>query len=195
MPAPTVSALRERSRDRVEVELDGEPWRVVPAVAVVRAGLAVGRPLDRVRARQLGRELRRVRALTRAARVLAAGDRSRRELVERLDRAGLPADAREQALASLERAGLVDDERLARSRADAMARRGYGDAAIRADLGRRGIAPAVAGEAIEALDPEPERARRLLERGGAGPRELRRLAARGFDRETVRELAGFADET
>jgi hypothetical protein len=32
----------------VAVELDGRPWRVLPADAVVRAGLAVGRRLDRL---------------------------------------------------------------------------------------------------------------------------------------------------
>ena len=65
--SPVVTALRERPRDRVEVELDGAPWRVVPAEAVVRAGLAPGRPLDRASARALGRELRRLQALVNQA--------------------------------------------------------------------------------------------------------------------------------
>jgi hypothetical protein len=57
-----ITALREKPRGRVEIHLDGEPWRLVPADAVVRAGLAVGRTLDRATARDLGRELRRARA-------------------------------------------------------------------------------------------------------------------------------------
>ena len=37
-----VSALRAEPRGRVAVELDGASWRVLPAEAVIRAGLAVG---------------------------------------------------------------------------------------------------------------------------------------------------------
>ena len=53
-----VTALHERPRGRVEIQLDGAPWRLVPADAVVRSGLSVGRALDRETARTLGRELR-----------------------------------------------------------------------------------------------------------------------------------------
>ena len=81
---PVVTALRERPRGRVEIELDGAPWRLVPTDAVVRSGLFVGRALDRETARSLGRELRRAEALTRALRALTARDRSRRALDERL---------------------------------------------------------------------------------------------------------------
>jgi SOS response regulatory protein OraA/RecX len=80
-----------------------------------------------------------------------------------------------------------------RSRAEALARRGYGDAAIRADLARRGVATETAAEAVAALAPEPERARRLVERDGGDVRALRRLRARGFEAESLRDLAAFAD--
>lgn len=187
-----VTALRELPRGRVEVQLDGEPWRTLPADVVVRAELFVGRALDRPAARTLARELRRSGALRRATRALAAHDRSRRTLDERLARAGVTAAAREEALGALERAGIVDDARVARSRAQALAERGYGDAAIRSALEREGIPDAAAAAALTALEPESERARALLARG-AGPREVRRLAARGFDAEMLTELAGFAD--
>ncbi|HET7567186.1 MAG TPA: RecX family transcriptional regulator [Gaiellaceae bacterium] len=187
-----VTALRELPRGRVEVQLDGEPWRTLPADAVVRAGLGVGRALDRPTARTLARELRRSGALRRATRALAVRDRSRGALEERLTRAGVTPAAREEALGALERAGLVDDARVARSRAESLAERGYGDVAIREALEREHVPEAVAADAVASLTPEPERARSLLA-GGAGPRELRRLAARGFDPETLAELSGFAD--
>src|SRR5436189_1674 len=47
----TVTALRARPNGRVAVDLDGGPWRTLPAEPVVRAGLAVGLELDRERAR------------------------------------------------------------------------------------------------------------------------------------------------
>lgn len=187
-----ITALRERPRARVEVELDGAPWRVVPVGAVVRAGLAVGRTLDRETARALGRELRRAQALGDAVRVLRHRDVSRRRLEERLERRGARPDARTEALAALERAGLVDDARVAAGRARTLAERGWGDAGIRAALEADGIEGAHVSEAVDALEPERERARRLL---GPAPdaRGLRRLAAKGFDAATLEDLAPFAE--
>lgn len=187
-----VTALRERPRDRVEVELDDRSWRVLPAAAVVRAGLAVGRPLDRATARDLARELRRTRALGDAARALRHRDLSRARLDERLQRRGAGTAARTAALDTLEQAGLVDDARVAASRARSLAERGYGNAAIRAALEHEQVAAEQVEAALESLEPEAQRARRLL---GPAPdvRVLRRLAARGFDLEALADLAGFAE--
>jgi SOS response regulatory protein OraA/RecX len=192
---PTVTGLREQKHGRVVVELDGRQWRVLPVEAVVRTGLAVGLPLDRVRARQLAREIRRARALSQATRTLAASARSRGELEQRLARSGHVGAAREDAIESLGRAGLIDDARLAESRAEVLARRGYGDAAIRADLRRRRIADETSAHAIAALEPELTRVGRLLVGKEITPSLLRRLAGRGFSRETLEEVgSAFAPE-
>ncbi|HEY8030151.1 MAG TPA: RecX family transcriptional regulator [Gaiellaceae bacterium] len=166
-----VTALRERPRGRVDVELDGAPWRSLPADAVVRTGLLVGRALDRSTARTLARELRRTDALTRAARVLRHRDLSRRALAERL-----PAPAREDALETLERGGYLDDTRAAAARASSLAGRGWGDEGIRFRLGQEGFAGEPLEAALAALEPEHERARSLAAKG----RSERWLAARGF---------------
>ena len=71
---------------------------------------------------------------------------------------------------TLERAGLVDDARVAATRAESLAERGFGDAAIRYDLEREGIAGDLIEEALGGLEPEPERARALMERRGDGGR-------------------------
>jgi regulatory protein len=189
-----ITALREQPRGRVEVELDGRPWRLLPADAVVRAGLVAGRVLDRETARLLGRELRRARALNDAVRLLRHRDVSRRRLDERLQRRGAGAAARADALGVLERAGLVDDRRVAANRARALAERGYGDAAIRCALEEEGIAGELAEASLAGLEPEQERALRVL-----GPRRdpqaIRRLAAKGFGADLLAELAGFAEGT
>ena len=191
----TVTGLRERKGGRVAVELDGRPWRVLPVDAVVRVGLTVGRRLDRPTARELGREVRRAKALAAATRTLATSDRSRRALEQRLARAGHSAAAREDAIAALDGTGLVDDVRLALSRAELLARRGYGDAAIRTDLRRRLIPPEAAADAVAALEPERDRVRSLHECQNVTPALLRRLAGRGFARDTLDELAdSFARE-
>jgi SOS response regulatory protein OraA/RecX len=191
----TVTGLRERKRGRVAVELDGRPWRVLPTDAVVRAGLVVGRPLDRPTARELARELRRARALAQATRLLAPSGRSRGELEQRLSRGRHPGLAREEAVGALERAGVLDDARLAETRAEQLARRGYGDAAIRSDLRRRLIPAEEAAAAVAALEPELGRIRVLVEGQTVTPALLRRLAGRGFSRDTLEEIAAaFAQE-
>src|SRR5436190_11043133 len=118
---PRVTALRPRGRDRVAVELDGRPWRELPGDAVVRAGLRDGLELDRERLRLLRRELRRSDALTVASRTLRRRDASRCELDARMAGADVPPAARADALALLTDTGVVDDARLARATADALA--------------------------------------------------------------------------
>jgi SOS response regulatory protein OraA/RecX len=192
-----VTALDECARDRVRVELDGAPWRELPADAVVRAGLAVGRELDRPALRVLRRELRRSEALARAALALRHGDLSAAALRARLDRASVAPAARDDALATLAAAGLVDDRRFATGRADALARRGWGDAAIGADLERRGVSAELVAAALAALPDEVERARPLMRgRSGSPARTGRFLAGRGFSQETLEALltVEIADE-
>ena len=191
---PVITALRERPRGRVEVELDGVPWRLVPAEAVARSGLSVGRALDREAARTLGRELRRAEALGIALRALRHRDLSRSRLEERLSRRGARAEAKTDALEALERAGLVDDGRVASSRAEALAARGYGDAAIRFKLEDEGLAAGLVAEALAGLEPEAVRAGKLLDHRGRGPASVRWLASRGFDPGSLEDVAGFADE-
>jgi len=186
---PTVTGLREEKRGRVAVELDGGPWRVLPVGVVVQVGIAVGSRLDRPTARELARSMRCARALAAATRSLAASDRSQQALERRLAQAGHSAAARGDAVAALARAGVVDDGRLALNRAELLARRGYGDAAIRADLRRRLVADETAADAVSALEPERERIRGLLTGQTVTPGLLRRLAARGFSHDTLDEVA------
>ena len=193
---PTVTALRDNRRGRIAVELDGAPWRVLPVDVVVRAGLAEGRSLDRTVLRVLRRELRRSEALHVAGRALRHRDLSRLGLAERLERASVAPAAAAESLAALERAGLVDDRRVARIRAGSLAERGYGNEAIRHRLLAEGLGEALVEEALGGLEPETERARLLIERRGPGPRTARYLAGRGFGEEAVEAAleAGFGQE-
>jgi SOS response regulatory protein OraA/RecX len=125
-----------------------------------------------------------------AARALRHRDRSRRQVDERLARAGVEDDQRADALTALERIGYVDDARFAGQRASSLADRGYGDDAIRALLAADGIAPDIAGEAVGALRPEAERAAEIVASLGASPRTAARLARKGFGEDTVEAAAG-----
>jgi len=189
---PRVTALRLADRGRVRVELDGEPWRTLPAAAVVAAGLSAGVELDRPRARALRRALRRAAALSGATAALARRDRSTADLDDELARRGVGGPERAGALETMTRLGYLDDRRFASGRAAALARRGYGDEAIRFDLARRRVPVEQVEPALAALAPEPERARGLLARL-QGARSARALAARGFSPETIESLLGVSD--
>jgi SOS response regulatory protein OraA/RecX len=189
---PTVTALRDDRRGRVAVELDGAPWRVLPVDVVVRASLAEGRSLDRPALRLLRRELRRAEALHVAGRALRHRDLSRRRLSDRLEQADVPPAAAAESLAALERAGALDDVRLARVRAHALADRGYGDQAIRHRLLAEGLDHGLVGEALAELPGEAERAAPLIQRRGAGPRTARYLAGRGFGEDALEAALGAA---
>jgi SOS response regulatory protein OraA/RecX len=189
---PVVTALRAERRDRVAVELDGSPWRLLPSEVVVRAGLAPGLTLDRPALRALRRELRRAEALGVATSALRRRDLSSHGLAERLERAGVAPAAQEESLATLGRAGLVDDERFCRNRAAALAERGFGDAGIRHDLAQQGVSTSLVEAALLELEPEGERARTVIERRGSGPRTARYLAGKGFGEDAIE--AAFAPD-
>lgn len=187
---PTVTGLRDDGRGRVAVELDGAAWRTLPVEVVVRAGLSEGRTLDRPALRLLRRELRRAEALAVAGRALRARDLSEQRLAERLAGAAVAPAAVAESLDLLTGAGLVDDGRFARGRAQVLAERGYGDAAIEHDLERQGVAGELVKAALEELPDELERARKLVERRGQGARTARYLAAKGFGEDAVQAAAG-----
>ncbi|MBD0317665.1 MAG: RecX family transcriptional regulator [Thermoleophilia bacterium] len=187
---PELTALRRAGEGRVALELDGRPWRVVPDDVVVRAGLAAGLDLDRPALRRLRGELRRAEARASAARALAQRDLSAGRLRERLARAGVRGAAAVEAIDVLERSGVVSDERLARARAQALAERGYGDAAIAARLEDDGVGREHAEAALAELLPESERASAFVRPEGDPARAARRLARRGFRRESIETALG-----
>jgi SOS response regulatory protein OraA/RecX len=124
-------------------------------------------------------------ALDLAARALARRDFSERGLRDRLVRAGVDPGELEEAITTLRETGLLDDERFAAGRAQALAGRGKGDAAIRFDLARQGVGSEAVATTLAGLEPEAERAERLIARLGQGPKTARLLAGRGFSAEAI----------
>lgn len=138
-------------------------------------------------------EARAVDAFDVAVRALGAADRTAAELDARLERKGVPAPDREEALERLGRLGYLDDGRVARNRAEQLAARGSGDALVRDDLGRRGVGADEIEAALAELEPEPERAARLVAERGLNPKTARYLASRGFAGETIAALVARDD--
>jgi regulatory protein len=191
---PKVTALYPERRDRVRVELDGEPWRTLPAGAVVAVGLLVGTVLDRERARDLRRAVRRSEALRDAAAALSRRDHSAAGLGAVLEQRGLAAPERREAVETLARLGYVDDARFAARRAATLAARGHGDEAIRFDLDRQGLDHEQVEVALATLDPERERASAIAARTSDPlPKTARRLATKGFSAESIESALGLLD--
>ena len=110
-------------------------------------------------------------ARDRALNLLSFRDRSRRELEQRLLRAGYEPDEVLEAIGGLERVGLVDDERFARAIVEQHAgRRLAGRRAVAAALFTKGVDRETAAAALRDLDePGAERERaEALARSRAG---------------------------
>lgn len=129
-----------------------------------------------------------------ALRLLARRDYAARDLERRLAGRGLSPAATRAALGQLHEHGLLDDARYARGRAAALAARGAGNALIRHDLERSGVALEEVEEVLASLEPERVRAEAIVRRRGGGPRTARYLRSKGFDDELVRVLVARGRE-
>jgi len=185
---PEITRLREISASNVLVELDGAPWRKIPLSAAVRAGLSVGKRLEREDLRLLGRELRRADALTKATRMLARRPLPKALLEERLEKKGVAPVALEEAVEVLEQAQYVNDRTYALERARSLAERSYGDAAVRYILEQERVGSELIEEAAASLEPEIERASAIARSMSDRKRLLARLARCGFDSETIEQV-------
>jgi regulatory protein len=132
-------------------------------------------------------------AVETALRALRFRDRSTAELDACLEQRGVDAAERERALETLERIGYVDDGRFACARAERLADRGSGDALIRDDLERRGVAAEIVDAALAGIEPERERAARIVERRGPGVKTMRYLAAKGFGEDALESIVAQGD--
>jgi len=134
-------------------------------------------------------------AVEAALRLLRHRDRSAAQIDQELEARDVGADARRDALETLRRTGLVDDNRFAERRAVVLADRGAGDAFIRHDLEAAGLAPDVIEDALAGLEGEHERARRIVEGRGVTPKTARYLAGKGFPTDVVHAaIARAGDE-
>ena len=101
---------------------------------------------------------------------------------------------RADALATLVRTGLVDDERFAEGRARGLAERGAGDRLIRHELEAAGVPREAIEDAIGLLEPESERAARIVERRGASAKTARYLAGKGFSDDVASAVVARAGD-
>ena len=134
-------------------------------------------------------------------RLLTAADRSAHELRLRLEARGEMASVIDATLTRLQRAGYLDDARVAENAAQAAVRRGYGSERLRAQLTAKGIAAQHIETAIAAcFDDEAslakaalsKRYRQLPSSSAERAKAARFLAQRGFP-ETIIESIFVVD--
>ena len=129
-----------------------------------------------------------------ALRALRYRDRTGFEIDEHLRARGFSDKDRSRAVETLYRTGLVDDERFVRARASSLAERGTGNALIRARLAEAGLAHELVDDALDAVEPEATRARRIVARRGASPKTARYLYGKGFSEGVVRSVIAEGDD-
>ena len=190
----TITRLTRRTNARVQVDVDGEPWRTLPSTLVDGLELTTGTELTRAALRALRRQLRQFEAASQADRILSASDTSTANLAAALDRRGVPPADRKALIESLSGSGLLSDARSSQARASTLAERGYGNLAIEHKLEAEGYEARDRREAIEMLEPELMRAKDVLVRkqcrSGYG---TRMLAQRGFDSDVCEALGDLYD--
>ena len=113
-------------------------------------------------------------AFESALRLLAAGDKTCRELKNRLERKAYPAPVIETVLERLQKKGFLNDAAFAAQLVDRLLYKSAGKKKIAFELARRGFAgPVIAGQ-LERLTPETEQGS-LEEAGLKQWRRYRRL--------------------
>lgn len=198
-------AFQARDQSRVNVFVDGRFAFAISAVEAVHRGLKPGRVLteaDLAELRQV-EELERARAAALA--LLAIRPRSRRELIDRLARKGLPGAVIERVVGELVARGYLDDAAFARYWVEnRQTHRPRGQQALTAELRAKGVdaaaideavAPAAADEAATALALARRRARTLNE---PDPRRFRQrlgafLQRKGYRYDTVRSVVSIVE--
>lgn len=109
---------------------------------------------------------------------------TRRDLLVRLERRGAPPAVARTVVAALEGKGYVDDRAFARQWAEGRAgRRHLGSVRLRAELRRKGVAPALVDAAVREAFRETDEAKRAQE---AARRRLPALARRDAARAPAR---------
>ena len=127
-----------------------------------------------------------------ALRALHHRDRTAFEIDEHLRGRGFSDDERAQAIETLRRTGLVDDERFTHARVASLAERA-GDTLIRARLAEAGVAVELVESALEKIAGEVTRARRIVERRGTSAKTARYLHGKGFSYDVVEAVIAEGD--
>ena len=199
--APDEDGNARARRRSIALRLDGRAWLRVEPEVFLELGVATGDEIDDARRAAVEEALARVRARLFVVRSLAVRMQSRSEIAKKLAARDVPPDFAREAIERAAGYGYIDDEALAGQLARGMRARGYGRRRAEQKLRSRGLAGAVADDALAAAygeDDETALARTALgRRPVVGDAERRRatafLARRGFSARAAWEAVKRAE--
>ena len=193
----TALSAQKRNPNRVNVFLDGE--FAFGLSRLVAAWLQVGQELDEVKIASLKTQETHEAAFQRALLYLNVRERSSNELRQHLHQHGMEEDVIQAVMERLERSGLVDDQRFARSWVENRQEfRPRSRRALAYELRQRGVTGEAAEQALVSTDDGEAawqaaqkhcRKLRSLEWPEYRQKMLAFLARRGFSYETAAQAA------
>lgn len=168
-----VTGIRQVTKRKLEVELDGEPAFMLYSGDLSRYHIQEGQELSEEVYRELAGEVLVKRARLQALRLLTKRDYTEQELRLRLSRAGYPEQASEDALEYVKAYRYVNDESYAKRYVEH-----YKDSRsglqLRQELARRGVPREIIQKTLEEAERPEERQliRQLAEKKLAGRKDL-----------------------
>ena len=169
----TVTEIRPVTKQKYQIEVEGHSPFVLYKGEVFRYHIEKDREISPEIYREIIEEVLTKRAKLRALHLLEQGDRTKKDLEEKLLKNGYPPEAAEAALAYVESFHYIDDKRYALSYIQNQSGR-KGRARIQMELRRKGVPQEYIDQAFqemeEATDPEAV-SRDLVQkkRRGQGP--------------------------
>lgn len=152
----TLLRALEKSPERVSVHIDGRFAFSLHQDVVLEFGLAKGESLGVEEQACMVRQDLVLKARAIALRYIAYRDRTTAEVRRRL-RKTCSEEIADEVVERLKESGLLDDQAFAAAFAERRFRQeGHGPARIRADLRRKGVAPAVLEAALDAVFDEQD---------------------------------------
>ena len=193
---------QKKNKKRYSIFLDGEYSFSVSGETLLKSALKDGMELTENDIKDISKEETNSLAFESALRLLDFAARSKKELIERLKRKKIPQEAIDSALARVESAGFINDDKFARDYARNQVLRGKGPIAIRFELKRKGIdaetitdiMDGIKESSEDTLESAVQAAERKLKTMKNQPPEViaRRLtgflARRGFAPDTIRTI-------
>ena len=189
----TALTQQKRNRQRVNVYLDGE--YAFGLARIVAAWLEVGQELSAEKIARLKEEDGREMAYQRALNLLSYRPRTQAEIRKKLEEHEFSEADIAYTLERLQRSGLLDDAAFARAWVDNRNEmRPRGRRALSFELRRKGVAPEVIEQTLEAIDEEQlayraaqKRARRYktLDFQGFRKKMYSHLVQRGFGYDAI----------
>lgn len=202
----TVTEIRPVTKQKYQIEVEGHSPFVLYKGEVFRYHIEKDREISPEIYREIIEEVLTKRAKLRALHLLEQGDRTKKDLEEKLLKNGYPPEAAEAALAYVESFHYIDDKRYALSYIQNQSGR-KGRARIQMELRRKGVPQEYIDQAFQEMEEETDTEaviRELVQkkRRGQGPMDEKEkqklygfLLRRGFSTSDILSvLRGFSED-